>query len=216
MPSNGVAAVVLNLTATDATAPSFVTAYPAGLGRPTASNLNFVAGQTVPNRVVVQLGANGQINLYNLRGSVDLVADVNGWYSDSSNGSATGSTFVGVTPARILDTRDGTGGFAGPLGQGSTIMLQVAGAGGVPDMGWVTPPRAVVLNVTVTDTSTGSFLRVFPGDANPVPQTSDLNWRAGVTIPNLVVVKPGADGRIGLYNLAGSTDVVVDVLGWYS
>jgi len=48
-----------------------------------------------------------------------------------------------------------------------------------------------------------------------VPFTSDLNWSPSVTVPNLVIVKPGADGRVVIYNNSGQTDVVVDALGWY-
>jgi hypothetical protein len=73
----------------------------------------------------------------------------------------------------------------------------------------------VVLNVTVTNTTAASFLTVYPSDA-PRPTASDLNWTAGLTVPNLVVVKLGADGKIALYNLAGSTDVIADVVGWYN
>ena len=124
------------------------------------------------------------------------------------------NVFIGVTPARVLDTRDGTGGFATPLGQGA-ISLMVAGHGGIPGMTSATPPAAVVLNVTVTNTSAPSYLRVYPSDANPTPSTSDLNWAPGKTVPNLVIVKPGADGRVTIYNFQGTTDVVVDALGWY-
>ena len=215
VPATGVSAVVLNLTATNTTASSFVTAYPAGVLRPNASNLNFVAGQTVPNRAIVKLGTGGQISLFNLTGNVDLVADVGGWFSDGSVPSVGTNVFIGVTPARVLDTRDGTGGFTTPLGQGGTISLMVAGHGGIPGMTSATPPAAVVLNVTVTNTSAPSYLRVYPSDANPTPSTSDLNWVPGNTVPNLVIVKPGADGRVTIYNFQGTTDVVVDALGWY-
>jgi hypothetical protein len=78
------------------------------------------------------------------------------------------------------------------------------------------PPKAVVLNVTVTNTTAASFLTVYPSDATTPPTASDLNWIATLTVPNLVVVKLGADGRIALYNLAGSTDVIADVVGWYN
>ena len=214
VPSSGVDAVVLNLTATNTTAASYVTAYPAGIGRPTASNLNFTPGQTVPNRAIVKLGAAGQISFFNHYGNVDLVADVSGWFGDGTL-SAAPNVFVGVTPTRLLDTRDGTGGFHGALGPGGSIALPVAGFGGIPGMGSATPPAAVVLNVTVTDTTAPSYLRVYPSDANPVPFTSDLNWSPSVTVPNLVIVKPGADGRVVIYNNSGQTDVVVDALGWY-
>jgi len=69
----------------------------------------------------------------------------------------------------------------------------------------------------VTNASAPSNLTLFPSDAAmQPPNTSDLNFVAGQTVPNLVVVKLGADGKIGVYNAAGSTNVIVDVLGWYN
>ena len=62
--------------------------------------------------------------------------------------------FTPVTPSRILDTRDGTGGISGPFGPQQTSSIAVAGAGGLPASG----VGAVVLNVTVTSTNAGSFL----------------------------------------------------------
>ena len=76
----GATAVVLNLTATNPDTASYVTAFPSGSARPVASDLNFGPGLTVPNLVVVQLGAGGRLSLYNLAGHVDLVADVAGYY----------------------------------------------------------------------------------------------------------------------------------------
>ena len=60
VPSAGVTAVVLNVTVTDPTVPGFVTVYPTGQPRPLASNLNFVAGQIVPNQVTVEVGSGGR------------------------------------------------------------------------------------------------------------------------------------------------------------
>jgi hypothetical protein len=74
---------------------------------------------------------------------------------------------------------------------------------------------AAVTNVTVTNTSTASFLTVWPGGAAK-PTASDLNWVAGETVPNLVVVKLGSGGSVQVFNAAGSVDVVVDVSGWYA
>ena len=218
VPSTGAAAVVLNLTATDATgAPSsFLTAYPTGLPVPLSSSLNFTAGQTVANRVVVKLGVGGQVNLYNAAGSVDAVADVAGWYTDGIAAS-NGSTFTGVTPVRILDTRIGTGGISGQVPAGGTIAVTVAGRGGVPLMSSTSPvpPTAVVLNVTATNPTAGSsFLTVF-ADGAPRPATSDLNFTAGRSVPNLVVARLGSNGLVDVYNAAGSTDVIFDVVGWY-
>jgi hypothetical protein len=81
VPATGVSAVVLNVTVTEPTAPSFLTAWPAGLALPLAANLNYLAGQTVPNLVTVKVGAGGQVSLYNAAGSTHIVVDVAGWYS---------------------------------------------------------------------------------------------------------------------------------------
>src|SRR5712691_689211 len=210
-------AVVLNVTATNPTAPSYLTIFPTGSARPIVSNLNFVAGQTVPNRVEVKLGNGGQVDIFNAAGMVNVIADVNGWFTDGSDPTAAGGATSGLTPARVLDTRDGTGGFHAPIGPAGTIFLQVAGNGGVPKMSDAVPPTAVILNVSVTNASAPSNLTLFPSDAvTQPPNTSDLNFVAGQTVPNLVVVKLGADGKIGIYNVGGSTDVIVDALGWFN
>ncbi len=215
VPPSGVGAVALNVTVTYPTAPGYMTVFAAGSARPQTSNLNFVPGLTVPNRVIAKVGTGGQVSLFNVQGTLDLVVDVNGWFTDGSDPTATAGEFTGVTSTRILDTRYGMGGFSSPVGPMGTISVPVAGYGGVPPMSSNTTPSAVVLNVTVTNTTAPSFLRLYPSDANPLPQTSDLNWTTGKTVPNLVIVRPGADGKIAMYNNAGSTDVVVDVLGWY-
>jgi Fibronectin type III domain len=214
IPSSGVAAVVLNVTATGPTAPSYLTVFPTGTSPPTASNLNFVAGQTVPNRVIVKVGTNAQtstagwVSIYNALGSVNVIADVVGWFTDGT-AAAGGSMFVGVTPARILDTR-----MTHNLGSSATLILPVAGQGGVPAMSAPVAPTAVVLNVTVTNPTAASFLTAWPDGATQ-PLASDLNYLAGLTVPNLVVVKLGTNGSIDLYNAFGTTDVIVDVVGWY-
>jgi hypothetical protein len=74
------------------------------------------------------------------------------------------------------------------------------------------PPTAVVLNVTVTNPKVASYLTASPAGAVQ-PLASDLNYVAGQTVPNLVVMKLGANGAIDLSNATGSTDVVVDVVG---
>ena len=79
VPSVGVTAVVLNVTSTDASAPSFITAWPTGQPRPNASNLNTEPGQDTPNLVIVKVGAGGRISLYNNAGTGHLVADVIGY-----------------------------------------------------------------------------------------------------------------------------------------
>ena len=129
VPQSGVSAVVLNVTVTNPSAASYLTVFPTGGTAPVVSNLNFSAGQTVPNRVVVKVGAGGKLTFFNAAGRVDVLADVAGWFTDSTDPVATGSGFVGVTPTRILDTRLGDG----PLQPGETRPLTVT-TGPVPSM----------------------------------------------------------------------------------
>ncbi|MCH7788249.1 MAG: hypothetical protein IH940_02290, partial [Acidobacteria bacterium] len=97
-------AVVMNVTVTNTTAASFLTVWPAGSTRPNASNLNYVANQSVPNLVKVRLSNSGAVDLYNHEGSTDVLADVAGYYTGSS-APPSASKYVPLSPARILDTR---------------------------------------------------------------------------------------------------------------
>ena len=204
VPSSGVEAVALNLTAVNPTAGSFVTAYPTGATRPGSSNVNFAAGMTRPNRVIVKVGTGGKITLYNQAGSVDLIVDINGWFTDGSASTQHGSVFVGESPRRLVDTRSGA-----PLGPNTTLNPLVSGQAGVP----TSNVQAVILNVTAVSPTAISFLTIWPSDAAQ-PFASDLNFIPGQTVPNMVIVKMGSDGTIKIFNKAGLTHVVVDVMGW--
>ena len=125
-------------------------------------------------------------------------------------------TYHGLTPARLLETRvglptiDGEFQGGGAVGAGATLELTVVGRGGVP----VSGVGAVALNVAVTGASLPSFVTVFPSGASR-PTAASVNFVAGETVSNMVIAKVGAGGRVSIYNLSGSVDVVVDVLGWF-
>jgi hypothetical protein len=208
VPASGVSAVALNVTVTNPTAASYLTAWPAGKTRPLASNLNYLPAQTVPNLVVVKVGDGGKIDLYNQFGTVDVVVDVAGWYG--MDGAAEGARYASVDPYRILDTRSGNGAPAAKVGTDGTLALQVTGRGGVPAAG----VSAVALNVTVTNPTAASYLTAWPAGTTR-PLASNLNYLPAQTIPNMVVVKVGDGGKVNLYNQFGTVDVVVDVAGWY-
>ena len=71
----------MNTTAVTPNAASFLTAWPTGVTQPLASNLNYVAGDVVPNLVQVGIGSNGKVSLFNNAGSVDLVVDLTGYFA---------------------------------------------------------------------------------------------------------------------------------------
>jgi hypothetical protein len=198
-------AVVLNVTVSGASANSFLTVYPSGTGIPGTSNLNFAKGQTTPNLVTVKLGADGKVAFANAVGSVDVVADLVGFYDPSAPG---GDRYNPVSPVRALDSRTGAG-WSGKLAQGAPRALQVTGTHGVP-----ATADAVVLNVTVTGGSANSFLTAYPTGVM-VPNASNLNFAVGETIPNLVTVKLGTGGTVSFANAVGQVDVVADVVGYF-
>ncbi len=210
LPASGVGAVVLNVTVTQAKAGGYITAYPDQETRPGTSNLNFSAGQTVPNLVVVPVGKDGKVNLYNgSGGTVQLLADISGYFAAGDPASA--GAFGALSPARLLDTRSNNGA-SGPVAAGGTVALQVDGRGGLPASG----VGAVVLNVTVTQAKAGGYITAYP-DQETRPGTSNLNFSAGQTVPNLVVVPVGKDGKVDLYNGSGGTvQLLADISGYFA
>ena len=212
VPASGVTAVAVNATVTEATAGSFLTVWPADAAKPNASNLNFGPGQTVPNLVIVKVGAggaaDGKVNVYNAAGQVHVIFDVVGWYGDPSVVGSTG--FRSLSPKRILDTRLGIG-YPGQLGHNGTAGVDVTNTygSGVPE-----GAKAVVINTTVTEATGGSFLTVWPSDAAK-PNASNLNFGPGQTVPNLVMVKVPPNGIVNVYNAAGQVHAIFDVVGYF-
>ncbi len=231
VPSVGVSAVLLNVTAIDPTDDGFLTVYPK-LARgvadpsdpirlydeetaflpnyPNSSNLNFTAGDIVPNLVLARVGAGGKIRLKNFAGLTNVAADVVGWF-DSGGG---GDGFTGITPTRLLDTRDGTGGIGGRFTSGEIRNLDVAPSakGAVPR-----DATAVVLNVTAVNPTSNGYVTVWPtGTTSPL--ASSLNTQPGQTRPNLVVAKVGAGGAVSFTTYGdnnGTVDLVADVVGFF-
>ena len=121
-----------------------------------------------------------------------------------------GGDYHPLSPTRILDTRDGTGGIASALGPGATVSVPVAGRGGVPAAG----VSAVTVNLAVTQPTSNGYLTIFPTGTTK-PLASSINFEPGQTISNMVVAKLGADGTVSVFNPAGATQVVVDVEGWF-
>ena len=120
-----------------------------------------------------------------------------------------GGSFVAVQPSRILDTRSGA--KVGELdGSGAAYTLQVGGKGGVPADG----VSAVALNVTAVATETnnfGGFVTVYPCGSRP--DSSNLNFTSGQTIPNSVIAPVSASGQVCFY-VYGKAHLLADVSGY--
>ena len=206
VPATGVAAVALTVTAARPRGSGYVTVYPDGAARPATSNVNFTAGQAVANMVIVPVGSNGNVRLFNgAEARVDLLADVTGYFT-AGTPSVPGS-FRALPAQRLLDTRSG----GAPVAAGTPVTVQVAGAAGVPSTG----VASVVVNLTATLAAGSGFLTAYASGAAR-PNVSSLNFAGGLSIANLAVVPVGADGRISVFNgSTGGVQVLVDVVGYY-
>jgi len=199
--------VLLTVTSTGATEPSFVTVWPTGFSRPSTSNVNLRPGDDVANLVLTRVGPDGTISLFNYAGQTDLVVDVVAWAN-------LGAGLNGAFPVRLLDTRpggatvDGVASGGGPVSGGQVVTVPVVGRQSVNtiDVG------AVIVNVTSTEATSPSYITAWPS-GTPRPLASSLNLDPGHDTSNLAVVRLGPDGAIALYNYAGHTDLLVDMVG---
>jgi len=205
IPASGVTAVVANVTAHEATQPNYFTVYPSRTARPGTSNLNAGPGRTVPNLVVMGVGSDGSIDVFNSHGTAHCIVDVFGYYTADA-----GDRFTPLRPRRLFDTRNGRGIRAGKIVHQTPVDVQVAGEAGVPASG----ATAVVLNVAVVEPESLGWVRVRPaGDTRGA--TSNLNFRPGDIVPNLVICKLGDGGKITVDGYGPGTHVLGDVFGYF-
>ncbi|WP_345632384.1 hypothetical protein [Rugosimonospora acidiphila] len=224
----GVAAVVLNVTVVSPTVASYLTVWPTGGARPTVSNIDFAAGWTGANSTTVPLGSGGQVDIYNLTGQVQVLADVVGFYASDASATSTlgdGGDMVPVAPSRLGDTREaGDGG--GPFDSGEMQYVIV-------DFGPDLNPyvQAVAVNLTAVNPTGSGFMTAWNsiGDA---PGTSTLDYATGKTVSNMTIVpttlctpstKPCAmfPEYVGLpmfaiYNQGATTDAFTDIFAVYT
>ncbi|MEO5743345.1 MAG: CHAP domain-containing protein, partial [Terracoccus sp.] len=200
VPSSA-AAVVLNVTAVTPSSAGYATVWPAGISQPSTSNLNYSGGDVVAGLVVAKVGIGGKVSIATSAKS-HLIADVLGWVPSTSD-------VVAGTPARVLDTRTGTGvSRPGAMPAGGTVSLKVSGVGGVPSSG----VKAVMLTLTVASPQGEGYETAYPSGTTR-PETSNVNYTTGRVVANSVLAKVASDGTVRLYTSKGS-HLVADVQGY--
>ena len=216
VPSTGVAAVVVNLTVVNQQAAGSAVVWPSDVTQPNASSVNWNAGKIVSNLAMIKVAADGTVKITNSSsGTIDVIFDVTGWYATAGT---SGAGFTPVVPARVMDTRAGTRtgvcpptGTCATMGAGATMKVQIAGRGGIPATG----VSAVAMNVVVvTPTAAVGSLTLWAGDT-PRPATVSIAFNAGGITGELTVTKLAADGTISIYNPYGTTEIALDVAGWF-
>ncbi len=232
VPPNAQSAV-LNVTAvaSQSAHPGYLTVYPAGTDPPTASSLNYVPGEAVPNLVTATIGKDGAISILSSSAGVNIVVDVEGYYGPSL---PAGSRFNPLPlPVRVLDTRcdaspqpsfcksenipsqNMTLHAPGPGKSISISITGIDGSSGIPSSG----VTAVSLVATSAGPSSGGYMTLWPdtGSCSTPPMASNVNFHKGAASANSVTVASGNYGKLCIYNSASTaTNAVIDVNGYFS
>ena len=190
----GASSVAVNVTAVNASAAGYVTAWACGTIRPEASSLNYGAGDTAAGSVIVALGTGQRLCLYT-SAAADLLVDVAGWFGPTGSGD-----LEIVTPTRAFDSRATSALLPGVVRRIDVRSL-VDGAG------------TVVVNLTGVGPLTDGYLTAYNCAATP-PEVSNLNLRAGGTRANQAIVAVASSGEICLVGSA-ATHAIVDVVARY-
>ncbi len=197
--------VVATITAADPCTAGYLAAYDCGtLGE--TSTLNFEAGRDTA-AVAISVVNGGNICVYS-SAPVDVIVDVVGYFRPG------GDLFHAVGPTRWVDTRGISAavqsGITGARAPGSQVEVQIAGLGGVPSNA-----EAVWLNVAATEAQTATTLTVYPGPCGTAPLSSIVNAIAGRTVAAATLVQLGSNGSVCVKNFSGSSQLIVDVAGWF-
>ena len=196
-------AVSVTITATETATPGFVTLYPGDTARPFVSTLNTRPDRPVANSAIIQLGADGTLELFeNVPG--DLIVDITGAFVATS--TATAGRFVPEATRRLLDTRE-PGPASGPLGAAGEITVPLPD--GVP-----ADASAVAINVTSVAERLPGFLSARPA-GTPLQVTSFLNTNGSGQAVAATTIVPVSSSGVTLYSHGGG-HVVVDFLGWFT
>ena len=183
-------AITGNLTVTGQSKSGFVFLGPTATGSPTSSTLNFPVGDTRANAVTVALDGTGHLSAVYKSSTpgakTNLFLDVTGYFD------STGNRYIPLSPVRVMDSRDGTGGISGKFVNGTPRNFDVA------ETGATVPGTAVAItgNLTVTTQSKSGFVFLGP-TAAPNPSSSTLNFPVGDTRANAVTVGLNGTGGLG-------------------
>lgn len=205
VPPVGVTALVLNVTVVEPQTAGYVTVYPCGQEPPNASNINFAAGQTAPNLVLVDLvgfPATGTVCIFSST-QAHVLADVTGFFL--ANGLSSAGTRLNLLPSpqRVLDTRGAT-----KIAAGTIRRVQMTGLSGIPASG----VSSVSMNITAVNGAGPGFLTAFPCDQTQ-PNASNVNYIATRAVPNAAIVGLSADGALCVF-ASETVDVLIDVNGY--
>lgn len=213
LPSTGIGAVTMMVTIVA----------PAGqgqlFGRPSSSDpstllmvYNAGVGGNTSNSSLLAVADDGTIQVMTETAQSTVIIDITGYYTSTKNGVSAGG-FVAMSPARVLDSRDGTGAAAGQIPAGSQRTIQATGSNGIPK-----GAAAVAVNIVVINREAkAGYVR--PTPTGGVRSTGVLNYNstAGLTTAMNAQVALSDDGKFSLSTAegGGKIDLVVDIQGYF-
>lgn len=207
----GAKAAVLSVTLVSPASSGFVTVYPAGTSRPTATSL--IADSltiVVNNMVTTQLGTGafaGAVDIYT-HVRMDIVVDVSGAYVPADGESGLGRLVTFDTAQRVYDSR-GACQCQAPIGANTTVNVDVAAAG-VP-----VGASAVVVNLTAVNGNPGFWTAYPVGAVLPVASSLNLDFWSRTRGGQAIVQLPGGVRSFNVFSKNGG-HLVVDVAGYFT
>lgn len=224
-----VVGVVLNVTAVLPSARTYLSVVPelAAGSVPATSNLNVGPSVVKANLVIVPVGADGKVRIYNNSGRTHVVVDVMGYLLDGEDvATRRGRVVPLATPFRVFDTRSATFGSV-PLGPAFAEDWSFADFAGSVTIGGVSvgAQMGILGNLTNSELRrqypgwpvNRSYLTVWPTPATsgPRPTVSVLNSVENapvpVPVPNMALIKYGVDQQVRFFNYQGYAHYLLDV-----
>ncbi len=205
VPAGASAAVVNLLPINSTSSDGYLTPYATGTTRPDNA-LHYAPSVNTSIQAQVRLSSSGKMTIYNGSSTINLVVDLQGYFTAAGTTGATFTPGVG----RVFDSR-ATGSSI--LAKNETRAIPVAGKAGVPVMG--SGITAVVLTLTAAHGGSDGRASVW-ANGTAEPETTSINFQTDEIRTNTVTVALGANGKINLNNIADPTNYVIDVQGWYA
>lgn len=205
IPTTGVSAVVLNVTAVLPKANGWVQVAPTPVTVGASSNLNTTVGVTVANLVVVPVSSTGKIDIHSTTGG-DLLADVFGYFTAAGSPVSDGGLFVPLTPDRALDTRSSTNGLGQPAGSTTALELSTR----LPNA------SAFTGNLTSANSKPNGYLQLGPVPLAVGAHSNVNSSYEDQTVANAFVSPLGTNSKaVQIYSLYAA-DILLDITGYFT
>lgn len=193
--------VVVEVSGTAAKGGTYLSVYSNTFGGTATLPLTTQEPNATVSTIVTLNGGHG-FKLRNQAAQTDALVTVIGYFGPP--GGSGGLGYVPLNSYRLLDTRVPIGGPKGPLRPNQAVTVNTA-PGGVPASAAV-----AVVNITALNHKVGGYLTAYPA---AYPAVASVNYGV-LSRPNLTLV-PLVDGKFTLQNRVGTTDAMVDIVGYF-